>query len=208
MRIPIAPEGYSIIGITTVIWAVSAFSNQLWVMAVVGLLWVFVVSFFRDPARNITRQPNTVYSAADGLITEIDEKEVNGVACYRIVTFLSVFNCHVNRIPYQGTVTETTHTPGKFLAAYKSQIDKENERQETIFESDKGPMKVVQITGAIARRIFCYLNPGQAVKTGDRFGLIRFGSRTDVYIPKTAQILVSKKQLIKGGITPIAKWDR
>ncbi len=206
MRIPIAPEGYSIIGITTVIWALTALTNNIWVIGTMGLLWLFVVSFFRDPARIITRDPSTIYSAADGLITAIDEHKIDGVECYRVVTFLSVFNCHVNRIPYTGTVKETHRTPGKFLAAYRGEIDQENERQETLFDTKKGPMKVVQITGAIARRIFCYLSPGQSTKTGDRFGLIRFGSRTDVYFPKTAQLLVKKGQLIKGAITPLAKF--
>ena len=171
------------------------------------VLWLFVMSFFRDPLRLISREKNTVYSAADGLITAIDKHKVNGVMCHRIVTFLSVFNCHVNRIPYEGEVLKTTHTPGLYLAAYKGQIDKENERQETLFETDKGPMKVVQITGAIARRIFCHLEPKQQVKTGERFGLIRFGSRTDVYIPETAKLMVKKGQMIKGGLSILATWD-
>ncbi len=185
----------------------SMFSANIYIISVMVLLWVFVISFFRDPLRDINYDKNTVYSSADGLITAIDKHEVNGVMCHRIVTFLSVFNCHVNRIPYEGVVTETLHTPGLYLAAYKGQIDKENERQETFFETDKGPMKVVQITGAIARRIFCHLSSKQSVKTGERFGLIRFGSRTDVYIPETATVLVKKGQMIKGGLTKIAKWD-
>ena len=202
----IAPEGYIIIAYTTILALVLGLTGQSFLIGLGIVTWIFVLSFFRDPKRQIARKDNTLYAAADGLITEIREETFEGKEYYRIVTFLSVFNCHVNRIPYKGTVLKTTHFPGKFLAAYKGDLENKNERQETILDTDKGRISVVQITGAIARRILCHLSPEQTVTTGERFGLIRFGSRTDVVFPKTATILIKKGQMVKGGITEIASW--
>ncbi|RAP22878.1 phosphatidylserine decarboxylase family protein, partial [Candidatus Marinamargulisbacteria bacterium SCGC AG-343-K17] len=168
-------------------------------------LTVFVMSFFRDPLRNIDRENNTVYSAADGVITQINDVEIEGRAYKQVVTFLSVFNCHVNRIPLAGKIVQSVHIPGKFLAAMRGDIDKKNERQETDIETEIGLVRVVQITGAIARRICCELEPHQTTKTGERFGLIRFGSRTDVYLPvDKVNLLVKKGDKIKGGLSKIA----
>ncbi|MDA1353403.1 MAG: phosphatidylserine decarboxylase [bacterium] len=202
--IPIAKEGYifilPLIVLTIGVW----FLKKPVAFWPVLILTLFVISFFRDPSRNIVRDANTVYSPADGLVTQIKDVEWEGAPHYQIVIFLSVFNCHVNRIPYAGTVRSTEHKPGLMLAAFRKDIDEKNEQQITIIDTDKGPMKVVQITGAIARRILCHLTPGQTVATGERFGLIRFGSRTDLYLPKSAHILVKEKQSVKGGLTKIA----
>ena len=160
----------------------------------------FCIVFFRDPLRKISRDQNTVYSAADGVITQINDVEINGDAYKQVVTFLSVFNCHVNRIPLDGKITQSIHIPGKFLAAMRGDIDKKNERQETDIETSIGIVRVVQITGAIARRICCELSSDQMVKTGERFGLIRFGSRTDVlFAVNKVDLLVKKGDKVKGG---------
>lgn len=204
--IPIAKEGYifilPLIALTIGMW----FLKKPFAFWPVLILTLFVISFFRDPSRNITRDANTVYSPADGLITQINDVEWNGEPYRQIVIFLSVFNCHVNRIPYAGTVRSTEHKPGLMLAAFRKDIDKKNEQQITILDTDKGPMKVVQITGAIARRIICHLEEGQKVETAERFGLIRFGSRTDLYLPKSANVLVGLKQSVKGGLTKMATF--
>ncbi len=163
------------------------------------------MSFFRDPLRKIERDPNTVYSAADGVITQINDVDIDGKPYSQVVTFLSVFNCHVNRIPLAGKIIQSVHIPGKFLAAMRGDIDKKNERQETDIETAIGLIRVVQITGAIARRICCELTPNQDTTTGERFGLIRFGSRTDVYLPvDKVDLLIKKGDKIKGGLTKIA----
>lgn len=205
MRIPIAPEGLPIIKWVWFAWLLSLLTVQPYIIATFTVLIIFVMSFFRDPLRKIERDPNTVYSAADGVITQINDVEIDGAAYKQVVTFLSVFNCHVNRIPLAGKIVQSVHIPGKFLAAMRGDIDKKNERQETDIETPIGLVRVVQITGAIARRICCELTPNQVTTTGERFGLIRFGSRTDVYLPvDKVNLLIKKGDKIKGGLTKIA----
>ena len=205
MRIPVAPEGMIIIKWVFFGWLLSLLTVDATIIGVFSVVTLFVISFFRDPLRNINRDENTVYAAADGKITQINEVDINGQQYWQIVTFLSVFNCHVNRIPLAGAIIGSTHIPGKFLAAMRGDIDKKNERQETDIETKIGLVRVVQITGAIARRICCELKKDQAVTTGERFGLIRFGSRTDVYLPKDkVNVLVKKGDNLKGGLSKLA----
>ena len=205
MRIPIAPEGVSIIKWVWFVWMLSLLTVNEWVIGFFTICAVFVLSFFRDPLRLVSREPNAVYSAADGVITQVNDVTLNGRPYKQIVTFLSVFNCHVNRIPLAGQVMNTSHVPGLFLAAMRGDIDKKNERQETDIQTAIGLVRVVQITGAIARRICCDLSAQQQVGTGERFGLIRFGSRTDVYLPSGAvEVLVKKGDKVKGGLSRLA----
>tara|TARA_Y100001935_G_scaffold251096_2_gene252352 strand:- start:1477 stop:2106 length:630 start_codon:yes stop_codon:yes gene_type:complete len=205
MRIPIAPEGLPIIKWVWFAWLLSLLTVHTYIIATFTVLIIFVMSFFRDPLRKIERDPNTVYSAADGVITQINDVDIDGKPYSQVVTFLSVFNCHVNRIPLAGKIIQSVHIPGKFLAAMRGDIDKKNERQETDIETAIGLIRVVQITGAIARRICCELTPNQDTTTGERFGLIRFGSRTDVYLPvDKVDLLIKKGDKIKGGLTKIA----
>ena len=205
MRIPIAPEGLPIIKWVWFIFLLSFLTLNETVIGFFGVLLVFVLSFFRDPLRSIKREENTVYAAADGKITQINDVQIDGKDYIQIVTFLSVFNCHVNRIPLTGKIIQSVHIPGKFLAAMRGDIDKKNERQETDIDTSIGLVRVVQITGAIARRICCELTESQSVVTGERFGLIRFGSRTDVYLPKdSVNVTVKKGDTVKGGLTKFA----
>jgi phosphatidylserine decarboxylase len=205
MRLPIAIEGLPIIKWVWFAFLMSFFTLDGGVIGGFGVVLVFVVSFFRDPLRKKEYSENTIISAADGVITQVNDVQIEGQNYTQIVAFLSVFNCHVNRIPFSGTIIKTTHIPGKFLAAMRGDIDKKNERQETDIDTAIGLVRVVQITGAIARRICCGLVPDQVVKTGARFGLIRFGSRTDVYLPTDkVTVLVKKGDKVKGALTPIA----
>ena len=205
MRIPIAPEGVPIIKWVLFAWMLSLLTVDTTVITIFSLISVFVISFFRDPLRKIDRDTNKVYAAADGKITQINDVDIDGTQYYQIVTFLSVFNCHVNRIPLAGKIIKTVHIPGKFLAAMRGDIDKKNERQETDIETSIGLVRVVQITGAIARRICCDIIADQAVTTGERFGLIRFGSRTDVYLAKdNVELTVKKGDTVKGGLSIFA----
>ncbi len=205
MRIPIAPEGLPIIKWTWFIFLMSLFTLSETVITTFTLLLIFVLSFFRDPLRQIDRDPSKVYAAADGKITQINDVEIDGKKYIQIVTFLSVFNCHVNRIPLAGKILKTEHVPGKFLAAMRGDIDKKNERQETDIDTNIGLIRVVQITGAIARRICCDIKESQAVTTGERFGMIRFGSRTDVYLPADkVDLNIKKGDNVKGSLTEFA----
>ena len=168
-------------------------------------LSLFCMFFFRNPKRVCPQKPGTIYSPADGKITEIcsvsfDDKDYN-----RITIFLSIFNCHINRIPYKGRIASITHHLGSFLAAYRKSIEDKNERCETRIDTAFGQLKVVQITGAIARRIINRLDEKESVETGSRFGLIMFGSRTDLYLPNTCDILVKKGDRLKAGLSVVAK---
>jgi phosphatidylserine decarboxylase len=170
-------------------------------------LALFVLFFFRDPWRKVPEDRAVVVSPADGTITDVREVEWEGQPYRMVVIFLSVMNVHINRIPFSGTVVSTEHVPGDFHAAYKPDIEMANERMTTVLDTAKGRMKVVQIAGLIARKIINRLQVGQVVKTGERFGLIKFGSRTDVYLPAAAQVLVQKGQTVKGGSTVIARFS-
>ena len=124
MRIPIAPEGLPIIKWVWFAWLLSLLTVHTYIIATFTVLIIFVMSFFRDPLRKIERDPNTVYSAADGVITQINDVDIDGKPYSQVVTFLSVFNCHVNRIPLAGKIIQSVHIPGKFLAAMRGDIDK------------------------------------------------------------------------------------
>ena len=205
MRVPIAPEGLPIIKWVWFAALLSLLTLNQWVIGFFGVTLIFVLSFFRDPLRSRSYNQNDVISAADGVITQVNDVEIDGKEYKQIVTFLSVFNCHVNRIPLAGKIKQSVHIPGKFLAAMRGDIDKKNERQETDIETAIGLIRVVQITGAIARRICCELKPNQVTQTGERFGLIRFGSRTDVYLPADkVTVAVKKGDKVKGAITVLA----
>jgi phosphatidylserine decarboxylase len=181
--------------------------NFLVATCVFSVLFLFVCFFFRDPKRRTPKDDNLVFSPADGTISEINEVVFDDKPYYQIVIFLSVFNVHINRIPYKGTIISAKHFPGKFYAAFRKNIEEKNERMEVVMQTDKGKMKFVQITGAIARRIVCNLTPGQKVGAGEKFGLIKFGSRTDLYVPKETAVTVSLGQKVCGGVTVMGRFS-
>lgn len=204
----IAKEGLPIIlTVAIVTVAVSLFAQRLGLVCLVILL--FVLFFFRDPVRHTpTDDADGIYSPADGTVMEIKQAEINGQKYKQIVIFLSVFNVHVNRVPYAGIVQEVKYFPGNYFAAYRKDVDTKNERMQTDIDTNKGLIRVVQITGAIARRIVCHLKPADKVATGQKFGLIRFGSRTDCYVPEWAEVLVKPKDKVQGGLTKIARFTK
>lgn len=181
-------------------------------LGAVATLWC--VYFFRDPARAIPEGGGLIISPADGLIQKIEkaappaelglgETEVN-----RISIFLNVFNVHVNRIPISGDVYELNYRPGKFLSANLDKASEENERQAVVITTEGDKQVVcVQIAGLIARRIICDLTEGQKVTTGERYGIIRFGSRVDVYLPEGVNPLVVAGQTAIGGETILADLE-
>ncbi len=183
-----------------------------WVLAgIFALLTVFNLYFFRDPERQPPDDPHAIVSPADGTIIEI--KEVEEPEYFRgkvrqISIFLSVFNVHVNRIPISGKVEYVAYHPGKFLAAFKDKASLDNE-QTAIGISDAYGRRVLfkQIAGLIARRIVCNVKEGQQVTVGERMGLIRYGSRVDVFFDLSARVLVKKGQKVKGGETVLARFS-
>ncbi|NIR52772.1 phosphatidylserine decarboxylase family protein [candidate division KSB1 bacterium] len=162
----------------------------------------FVIFFFRDPGRAIPTQPNVVLSPADGKVIDIKdvfEDEYLKSKTTRVSIFLSLFDVHVNRIPLAGTVGYFHYRRGDFLKAYKSEASEANEQTIIGIENDKHKILFKQIAGILARRIVCDIREGNRVTLGERFGIIKFGSRVDIFLPRDVQIKVKLKEKVKGG---------
>src|SRR6266851_8595791 len=174
--------------------------------AVLVLFGLFVFSFFRDPERVIPSEPGAVVSPGDGRVVVVTEEEYAGRPGKRISIFLAVWNVHVNRAPAEGTITKMEYRPGKFLAAMRERASVENEQNVFTLSTDAGEMVFKQIAGVIARRVVSWKKQGDRVLRGERIGLVRFGSRVDVWLPKDAEILVKLGQNVKGGSSVLARW--
>ena len=177
-------------------------------------LTVWCYYFFRDPERVTPARPGLVVSPADGIVSLIEpatppaELGMPDVPLTRISVFMSVFNCHVNRAPVAGEVTAVADRPGKFFNASLDKASADNERNGLCIRvADGRDLAVVQIAGLVARRIVCFVSPGEALQTGERFGLIRFGSRLDVYLPEGVAPLVSIGQTMVAGETVLAELN-
>ena len=188
--------------------AVVSLFISLWLAILFLALIVYTFYFFRDPERVVPADPNVVVAAADGVIAgveEIDEPEVVKATMKRIAIFLSVFDVHTNRAPVAGTVTYTERRVGRMLDARHPDASRLNECRTWAIEHEKKIVVVRQITGAIARRIVAWAQVGQTVARGERFGMIRFGSRTEVYLPLDAEVLVKVGDRVQSGVSIIAR---
>lgn len=163
----------------------------------------FIAAFFRNPNRIIPADPKAIVSPADGRVIDIREVYENDFLkedVIKISVFMSIFNVHVNRVPMDGKAVKISYFPGKFFVASLDKASSENEQNRIVIESDNGTrIIVVQIAGIVARRIVSYVNEGDVLKKGLRFGLIRFGSRLDLYLPKGTEVSVSVGDKVKGG---------
>ena len=171
----------------------------------VGLA-AFVFLFFRDPERWIPAEPGAVVSPADGRVVVVKDEEDAGRAGKRISIFLAIWNVHVNRAPAAGTITKLEYRPGKFLAAMRERASVENEQNIIALSTDAGEITFKQIAGLIARRVVCWKKAGDRVARGERIGLVRFGSRADLWVPEEAEILVTLGDNVKGGSSILARW--
>jgi phosphatidylserine decarboxylase len=173
-------------------------------------LGVIVLYFFRDPNRQVNAQPGVTVSPADGTVVEVVEEfepvYLNEQA-RRVSIFLSVLNVHVQRVPISGTVKKIHHRPGRFMQAFRPEASAVNEYIAMVIESAYGRILVKQIAGILARRCVNYAGLEEEVKTGQRFGLIRFGSRVDLFLPVKARVLVKAGDRVYGGLTSIAQFD-
>ncbi|SHH24830.1 phosphatidylserine decarboxylase [Thermosyntropha lipolytica DSM 11003] len=188
-----------------IVWLTAGF---YWAVLPLVLLF-FCLFFFRDPERDYVFKENIVVSPADGVVmsvAEVYEGRFIKDKAVKISIFLSLFDVHVNRIPVSGKVVELKNEGGLFLPAYKKEAGDLNVRSYTVLETRWGKVVVAQITGLVARRIVNRAKVGDVFKTGERFGLIRFGSCTEVYLPCTARILVKEGQKVRGGETVIAEF--
>lgn len=207
---PMHPEGRKFVaifaGITFVLFLLSTFLG--WV-GVVLTIWCYY--FFRDPKRATPVREGLIISPADGVVSLIEkavppaELGMSDDPLTRVSVFMSVFNCHVNRAPIAGKIMAIAYRPGKFFNASLDKASSDNERNSLCIEmADGRQIAVVQIAGLVARRIVCFTEKGQDIETGERFGLIRFGSRLDVYLPEGVQPMVSLGQNMVAGETVLA----
>ena len=173
-----------------------------------GILTAFLAYFFRDPERNITEDKKAIVSPADGQVVFLGLSPLGKDKMKKVSIFMSLFDVHVNRVPFDGEVKKIEYKKGKFLPAYKKEASNCNESNTIFFSTPTGEIFIiVQIAGILARRILCSLKLGQSVKKGERLGIICFGSKVDLYLPKNAVLkpLLGKK--VKAGETILGYWS-
>ena len=203
----IAQEGYPFIIFSLIVTVFIAFSGICWLVILSALISFFIIWFFRNPERHFPEEEKVVISPADGKVIKVEDIEMNGAIAgkfKKISIFMNVFNVHVNRIPYNGKIEAINYYEGKFVSANLDKASSDNERNAIQIRTDNGSsIWAVQIAGLIARRIVCWIKIGDIVKKGDRFGLIRFGSRVDVYLPEDSRIAVKIGEKVRAGETPL-----
>lgn len=202
--------------LTTLVVAIGIVFQVVWTnlpnlifLCLAAAIWFLVLYFFRDPSRMVVNNPGLVIGPCDGTVKEVittKEKPYLNEETTRISIFLSVFNVHVQRFPLKGVVSQIDHQPGKFLQAYRPEASQVNEFIAMVIDTPYGKILLKQIAGILARRCINYAQIGDRINTGQRFGLIKFGSRIDLFLPKNAQILVGEGDKIYGGLTPVAQF--
>jgi phosphatidylserine decarboxylase len=200
----ITPDAYPFIIVFALITIVVYFFGKPWISIFPLLITLFMVFFFRDPERKIPEGENIFVSPADGkviLIKDVYEKDYLKTDSKEISIFMSLFNVHVNRSPYDGKVSFIKHSSGKFLVAHKDAASIENENVVMVLEGRNGKIVVRQVAGFLARRIVSKVIVGDELRRGERYGMIKFGSRLDVYLPKDVKIKVKVGDKVKAGET-------
>lgn len=213
----LAPEGIREMLIATVVLGAAAVGLAYWQPVAVVLpvaIWIWVISFFRDPKRMGRFETGALCAPADGTVSEVSRlsaHELIGGPAWRVGIFLSIFDVHINRAPLSGVVRSTTHQPGEFLDARHPESGARNEANTLVIDPDApypGPIVVRQVAGRIARRIVCHARPGTRLTRGQRFGLIKFGSRTELIVPAQAGVDISIKvgDKVRAGLTELARY--
>jgi len=201
----IAREGWPYILALVAVAAVAWFLQWPWVAGVLVALGVFVAFFFRDPTRIAPDGPQLVLAPGDGKIVRVVPAAAEGSEGPQLSIFLSIFNVHINRAPIAGRVTAVDYNKGAFLPAFDDKASLKNEQNRVTIEGAAGTVAFTQIAGLIARRIVCRKRPGDSVTAGERVGLIKFGSRVDVFLPPGAVLRVARGDRVAGGETVIAE---
>jgi phosphatidylserine decarboxylase len=207
--VPIHKEGYPFIAIAAVLAVLlgSWWSPLGWIL---GIVTLWICYFFRDPLRVTPIRDGLVVSPADGRVSLIStvvppaELDLPPEPMVRVSVFMNVFDCHVNRSPVAGRIAQILYTPGLFINAELDKASEDNERNALVIESGGTRIGVVQIAGLVARRIVSFVKEGDSLSAGERFGLIRFGSRLDIYLPANTQVLVGLGQVAVAGETVLA----
>jgi phosphatidylserine decarboxylase len=204
----IAREGWPFLAIAFVVAALADYFFGAWSIPF-WIIFIFILQFFRDPARTIPQNPNAVLSPADGRIVVV-EKTMDpyaGREALKISVFMNVFNVHSNRSPVDGSIEKVNYFPGKFVNADLDKASTENERNALVITAANGQtVTCVQVAGLIARRILCYVHAGDKLTRGQRYGFIRFGSRVDVYLPLTATPKVAVGDKVSATETILAEF--
>ncbi len=205
----IAPEGWPFILIPLLAGIITIVFGWFWLGWFLIALGAFGLFFFRNPVRECSAPENVACSPADGKVLTVDDAPPalaeKGLP-QRVSIFMSLFDVHVNRAPLGGQLIEYSYNPGKKVSAFKEKASLENEQNLSIWKTPFGPVGVKQIAGIIARRIVFDLALGRSIERGQRIGLIRYGSRVEVYVPADAEILVSPGDRVKSGGTPLVRF--
>lgn len=209
MHIPIAKEGWPFLIPVIILCIISIFLGRNIMAYAIGFIALCIALFFRDPDRRIINDESAILAPADGRILEIKriEGQDNGVksAVSQVSIFMSIFNCHINRIPISGSVVKIKYNKGKFISAFNEKASLLNEQNLVNVSRDNIELGIRQIAGLIARRIVCRIKPGDSVAQGERFGLIRFGSRVDLLLSENVEIITKPGQKVKGGLSVIGR---
>lgn len=206
MRLPVAPEGWPFVLLPAAAALVLTLAGRRALALPFGAAALASLGFFRDPDRVPPAEPGAVLAPADGRVMEVADAEDEFVgAAVRVAIFLSPFDVHVNRAPIAGLVVATRWVPGRFVAANRPEAGEANERCVIHLQGEDARVTVVQIAGVVARRIVCRVWPGDRLAAGDRIGLIRFGSRTDCYLPRRAALAVAPGDRVAGGASVLGR---
>ena len=207
-KVPVAKEGYPFISFSVFITIISAILGYPVLTLVLLVVTTFILMFFRDPERIIPEGDDNILSPADGkiIVSElVKDIRFSEDELLKISIFMNIFNVHVNRTPVSGIVGRVVHVPGAFVAADNEQAHLKNEYcAVTVTDRNNREITFVQIAGLIARRIVCWLEPADTVIQGRRYGLIRFGSRVDIYLPKESRVMIRPGQKVTAGETILA----
>jgi phosphatidylserine decarboxylase len=205
-----APEGYPFISLTAAATIAVFIFGGAWAAALPVVLTLFVAFFFRDPERRVPDGDNIFVSPADGRILQVqtvtEEKFLKSTAI-EISIFMSPLNVHVNRAPCAGVVESVAYTPGAFISAFKPEASIRNENIAMLLKGSSGSILVRQVAGAVARRVVCRARQGDNLKKGERYGIIKFSSRLDVYLPENTEIKVKTGDSVKAGETIIGQLN-
>jgi phosphatidylserine decarboxylase len=199
-------EGYKFAAPPLVIAVAAWLLGWKWPAAMFLFLAAFVLYFFRDPERELPADPAAVVSPADGRVVEIAEEPLEGRPGRRVSIFLSIWDVHVNRAPVAGAIRRIEYRPGRFYAALRSRASAENEQNVIHLSTERGEILFKQIAGWIARRVLCWKAEGDGVARGERVGMIRFGSRVDLWLPREAELVVRRGQHVRAGSSVLARW--
>jgi phosphatidylserine decarboxylase len=201
--------GAALLGLAAA-WAVWRSPWLLGLTALSLAVWCALLFFFRDPPRAAPQEPGVILAPADGRVLEVERVEepvyLNGLA-QRISIFLSILDVHVNRAPISGTVELVRHVPGSFRQAFRSEASEANEHNLIGIRDARARLLVRQIAGALARRVVCWVSPGDSLRAGQRIGVIKFGSRVELFLPPEAQVVVRPGDRVRGGLTAVAHLE-